>query len=242
MTRIALPPWLIALPIATVVLAGCASNPLRMAKPPELAGRAAVLEVSDRSSARGLLVDESFKLGSDQVSQVKRDWDSGGGLAIGPLSTRQQREGFRYRYLGREDWDAQCEYTSQERGLQLFKSLALEDNKAHLSCACRSGSEQVQIDLDDEWKPLQGSARIGSSSYRISQIAERRTVNGMAVEQGLKSPALGYRLDDAARGQSVAAVEVLHPGRVWLAHQLPASEREPLACLMAGLMLYGPQQ
>ena len=46
----------------------------------------------------------------------------------------------------------------------------------------------------------------------------------------------GYRFDgpDGARG----AVEMLRPGRIWFTEKMPESEREPGACLLAGLMLY----
>ena len=39
---------------------------------------------------------------------------------------------------------------------------------------------------------------------------------------------------------AVGAVEVLHPGRIWLARALDNDGRSDLACLFAGLMLYKP--
>ena len=47
----------------------------------------------------------------------------------------------------------------------------------------------------------------------------------------------GYRVDGEG---PLGAVEVLKPGRVWLAKSVAVAERAELACLFAGLMLYMP--
>jgi hypothetical protein len=66
--------------------------------------------------------------------------------------------------------------------------------------------------------------------YRVASINER--------EGGFSSgDPTGYRVDG---GQPTGAVEVLNPGRIWLARNLKEPQRAGLACNFAGLMLYLP--
>jgi hypothetical protein len=47
----------------------------------------------------------------------------------------------------------------------------------------------------------------------------------------------GYRVD----GDSVqAAVDVTHPGKIWLDKSLSQAARDQLTCIFTGLMLYKP--
>jgi hypothetical protein len=46
----------------------------------------------------------------------------------------------------------------------------------------------------------------------------------------------GFRAD--LDGRPLGAVEVLHPGRIWLSRSLDDTERRQLGCLFAALMLY----
>ncbi|OYU26749.1 MAG: hypothetical protein CFE41_14835 [Burkholderiales bacterium PBB2] len=225
--------------LATLLgVSACVTTPTRMAAPGDLGQTAEVLDVGARAQGTGLFAAEDFQVGPYQVSHVKRGWTSSEGSSLGLFSSKTQKQGFSYRFKGQRDWDGSCEYRSKEQGLKI--GVQLENNKATLDCSCRHGEQTVRLELKDEWKPLEGRLYVGGAEYRMSQVAERRTQNGMPVEQSLKSPALGYRVD-SLRGSAIAAVEVLHPGRIWQQRQLPAEQREPMACALAGLMLYGPQ-
>jgi len=230
--------WLALPMMALLALTGCVTAPTRMAAPGDLASTAEVLEVSARAKGTGLFAAEDFQLGPYQVSHVKRGWSSSESMALGLFSSKTHKQGFHYRFKGQRDWDGSCEYRAKEQDLKI--GVLLESRKATLSCSCQHGDQDARLELKDEWKPLEGRMHVGNAEYRMSQIAERRSQNGMVVEQSLQSPALGYRVD-SLRGGSLAAVEVLHPGRIWQHRQLPAEQREPMACLLAGLMLYGPQ-
>jgi hypothetical protein len=230
---------LLAAALPLLGLSACVTQPTRMAAPAGLeAQQAEVLDVGARAKGTGLFAAEDFQVGPYQVSHVKRGWTSSDSSSLGLFSSKTQKQGFSYRFKGQRDWDGSCEYRSKEQGLKI--GMQLENNKAALDCSCRHGEQTVRLELKDEWKPLEGRLYVGGAEYRMSQIAERRTQNGMPVEQSLKSPALGYRVD-SLRGSAIAAVEVLHPGRIWQQRQLPADQREPMACALAGLMLYGPQ-
>lgn len=233
------PALLLAATLPLLGLSACVTQPTRMAAPAGLeAPQAEVLDVSGRAQGTGLFAAEDFQLGPYQVSQVQRSWASSDSSSLGLFSTKTQRQGFSYRFKGQRDWDGRCEFRATEKGLKI--GVQLENSKATLDCSCRHGELTVRLELKDEWKPLEGRLYVAGAEYRMSQIGERRSQNGMPVEQSLKSPALGYRVD-SLRGSAIAAVEVLHPGRLWQQRQLPAEQREPMACALAGLMLYGPQ-
>ena len=68
------------------------------------------------------------------------------------------------------------------------------------------------------------------ATYQVKAIYDRE--GGMSAG----GPA-GYRVD----GQSpTAAVDVLGPGRVWLAKDIAPQQRTDVICVLAGLMLYQP--
>ena len=75
-----------------------------------------------------------------------------------------------------------------------------------------------------------GSLTANGQQYRIESINER-------AEGFSSGDPTGYRVDG---DQPTGAVEVLNPGRIWLALNLEQPQRARLACTFAGLMLYLP--
>lgn len=221
--------------MAGLVLAGCALPPSsRMAAPADIAPTADVLDTSGRSRARGSLIDESFDLGSYAVRDVKRSASSGQSYSVGALSSASLRESFRFRFDGRQVWQGRCELRATDRALQVGV-VALEDTRAQLECSCGSDREQATLTLEDEGRSLRGEMRVGGAAYAMQQYRF-----GLG-DGGVRSPAVGYRVETPDAGAGVAAVEVLHPGRVWQQRSLPEAQREPMACLLTSLMIYGPQ-
>ncbi len=228
----------VSLLLASLLLSACAIPSARMPAPAELATGAEVLEVSHRSRASGALVDESFEVGPYQVHHVKRGSSSAQGFGIGAFSTESSKQHFRFEFKGRQDWQGRCELKARDTALQIGKTGQggqLEDSRASLQCSCASSSGgEVRLLLEDSWRPLRGSMTLGGMSYRMQQVAFGQG------DGGLRSPAMGYRVE-GADGRAVAAAEVLYPGRIWQQRNLPAEQREPQACLLSGLMLYGAQ-
>lgn len=221
--------------LAVLLLSACAITTARMPAPAELANGAEVLEVSHRSRASGSLVDESFEIGPYQVHHVKRGLRSSQGFGISAFSTESSKQHFRFEFKGRQDWQGRCELKARDTALQIGQVGQLEDSRASLQCSCASsGGNEVQLKLEDSWRPLRGSMTLGGVSYRMQQVAFG-TGDG-----GLRSPAMGYRVE-GADGLAIAAAEVLYPGRIWQQRELPTDQREPQACLLSGLMLYGSQ-
>ena len=218
-----------------LLLAGCALPPTsRMAAPADIAPTAEVLDTSGRPRARGLFIDESFDLGPYAVREVRRSAGSGQGFSVGGLSSVSHEESFRFQFTGHRPWQGRCELRARDKALQVG-AVALEDSHAQLACQCETEGEQASLRLEDEGRALHGELRAGAAVYAMQQYRF-----GLG-DGGVRSPAVGYRVETLDTGAGVAAVEVLHPGRVWQQHSLPAGQREPMACLLTGLMIYGPQ-
>jgi len=98
-----------------------------------------------------------------------------------------------------------------------------------ITCECSDGTEKSRLELKSAKDKFSGTLAVAGQSYTVSPV---ETMDKKSFGAG---PA-GYRLDaaDGARG----AVEVLHPGRVWLGEKLPEAAREPTACIFTGLMLF----
>ncbi|MBB4845365.1 hypothetical protein HNP55_003915 [Paucibacter oligotrophus] len=226
-------PSRLAVLLPSLMLAACALPPSsRMAAPADIAPQALVLDVAHRSRATGLLIDESFELGPYRIGKVKRGLSSNSSWGIDKVSSAQGSEHFSYGFQGQQEWQGHCELRSKGLYLQL-KQGRLEDEKSQLQCSCQSAAEQVQLKLDDEWRPLQGEMVLGQTRYAMRQYLWGNS------DGGLRSPAVGYRVEQMGGQKGVAAVEVLYPGRVWQLHSLPKEQGEPMACLLSGLMIYG---
>jgi hypothetical protein len=221
---------LVCTSLLALALAGC-STP-HMMVPPEVAHDSEVVPATGRSSMSGALANESFKLGKLSIEDVDRKWDSGSSLSVLGFSKDNTEGGHSYKVTGAgAPLAGGCVTEKGSKSLSLGSGMSVGTSFAKLGCSCKGEGEptKVVIAADDNGR-YDGELKTRSGSYRVSAINEAQ---GM-ISNG--QPA-GYRVDgDSPRG----AVEVLKPGRVWFAKDLSDDERNDLACLYVGLMLYMP--
>jgi hypothetical protein len=212
---------------AAPFLFACASP--RMVPPPEIAQGSQILDAQNRSSATGLFVDESFDLGTYKVSKVDRKMTTNSSLSVNSFASNKTKTGYSFAFGGGQgSWKGTCTYASDQKNLSILGGEA-SYSQGGLVCECSDGSRTSRAEIGRQGEKLTGSLSAGGESYTLSPVfdTEPKMAGGMVA---------GYRFD-AADGPR-AAVEVLHPGRVWLGQKLPESEREPSICAMAGLMLF----
>jgi hypothetical protein len=219
---------------ATLLLAcalGACTTP-HMTVPPEVAQSSDVVLATERSSMSGSLVDESFKLGQLAVSDVDRKWDSGSTHSMFGFASDRTEGGYSYKVRGKGvDLSGGCVTEKSLKSQSLGGGWSVSNSFAKLGCSCSGGEAptRVVVSAGNDGK-YGGELNIHDQTYRVTAIDE---AEGM-ISNGQPT---GYRVDgDTARG----AVEVLKPGRVWFAKDMPPSERSELACLYVGLMLYLP--
>ena len=93
-----------------------------------------------------------------------------------------------------------------------------------IACACEGEAGKAELVLTDAGRPL----KVGDKEYKVEPIN--------AVEGGgTQSSPTGFRADGEA---PLGAVEVVHPGQVWLTKGLDDGTRAKATCAFVGLMLY----
>lgn len=222
-TRLA--PALAWLPL---LLSACAQP--RMVPPGDVA-QGAVLDVKNRNWASGAFVNENFDLGAYKVAKVKRSWIHGDGFSAGPYSSNRSTATYSYELQGgQQAWKGTCSISKDEKNVKLQGGLGFGGSKAGVACECADGTHSGRAELNRSRSgKFEGRIVPAGQEYILTPVKE-------TDKQHWGSAPVGYRFDgtDGARG----AVEMLRPGRIWFAEKMPGSEREPGACLLAGLMLY----
>jgi hypothetical protein len=219
----------------TLGLSAVACAGPRMVAPEDVAQGSQVLEVTDRSSMSGSLVNESFKLGSFAVSDVDRDWNKKSSFSVVGYSNATTTTGYSYKLKGGAGaWDGSCASSANDKGVKVMGG-SVDWGSTKITCECKQGGTSASVVLHasspDSDKNSAGLLKVGDAKYKVSSVNATDKTN-----LGSGAPGFRYDGDDGALG----AVEVLRPGRVWLNARLPEAERLPVACVSAGLMLYQP--
>ena len=186
-----------------------------------------MLEARDRSAATGVLIDESFSLGPYQVDNVDRDWTKTESTTVALVATvHQEVGGYSYELRDKGQRTAgRCRTLAQESALALGGSYSLSTDGASLRCSC---GESASASIQTEDGALTGTLALGERKYTL------RPIHGLENGSEQSVPA-GYRAD---ADDPFAAVEVQHPGRVWLSPTVNKEDRLTVSCLLAGFMLY----
>jgi hypothetical protein len=215
--------------------AGCAS--VRMVPPADVAAESDVFEATDRSTASGFLVDESFVLGPYRVAEVDRQWTSArrsGGRSPGDEASfahfsEAAENGYSFRFGdGEEALAAQCAVTTLKSGVEFGKDGSISSKTSRLMCVCGTPDASVKLELENASGTPTGRLTLPRGTLALTVVRE---INGP-----VPMTKAGFRAD--LDGRPLGAVEVLHPGRIWLSRSLDDTERRQLGCLFAALMLY----
>ena len=219
-----------AFAVALASMVGCGS--ITMVVPGDVLGASDQILITDRSSMSGALADESFKMGPYDVGEVDRDWNHGSKSQALGFSEEETTGGYSYEVTSKQGKQAgRCLTEAKTKG-KSFGSITMSKQMAKLGCMCEGAAEAKVVLQASTTSEYGGTLDTASGSYQIAAIYER--------EGGLSdgNPS-GYRVDGEG---PVGAVDVMHPGRVWLGKQVEAAERAQLACIFAGLLLYKPPQ
>jgi hypothetical protein len=212
---------LVTLPLlSSVSVLGCATP--RMAAPADIAGASEVLTVSDRSRASGSFVNEGFKLGNYEVVDVDRKWNSTQSSGVGPWSKETKTTGFSFALAaGGKKLPGKCSSVTKSQGLGGFSWGSLR-----IACTCEGEAGKAEVVMTDTGRTM----KVGDKEYKVEPI---NTVEG----GGTQSNPTGFRADG---DEPLGAVEVVHPGQVWLKKGLDDGTRTATSCAFVGLMLYKP--
>jgi hypothetical protein len=197
-----------------------------MAVPKEVGTASDEIVIADRSSMSGALVDESFKMGPYQVTNVDRKWTSSSGGFFGS----ETKAGYAFALKAPEGaYKGACASIVDETSVGMFGG-TFSSQKYNVKCEC-AGAAQATFEMkSDTTSQYRGKVTARNTSFDIEGIYND--------EKGSSSSnAIGYYVHG---GDAVGAVEVVGKGRVWLAKSLDPGTRADVACLFAGLLLHKP--
>jgi hypothetical protein len=230
------PPATIApMPRLVLVLIPCllGCHP-QMALPGDLANGAETFTAADRSAWSGSLANEGFKIGPYAIADVDRKATTSSSLGIATFKAGSVATGYSYKFrtpLG--EASGSCASEAAAKSLEVI-GVTASRRAGRLGCRCDGAGAQGQLVLDaansDDYK--------GEATTRGPRFAV------MSINQYANGVGSGTPVGFEARGDAgAAAVELLRPGRLWLARPLDGRARADLSCLLAGLMLYqAPRQ
>jgi hypothetical protein len=212
----------------TVATAGCA--PARMAVPKDVGGASDEIAITDRSGMSGALVDESFKMGPYQVTDVDRKWTSSSGSSFAGFSSGSTKAGYAFALKAPEGaYKGQCASFVDEKSVGLLGG-AFGKQNFDVLCECAGPAQATFSIKADTTSQYRGKVNARSTTFDIEGIYND--------EKGSSSStAIGYYVHGT---EPVGAVEVVGKGRVWLNKSLDAGTRADVACLFAGLLLHKP--
>lgn len=220
--------------ILTLLAGMCGCATARMTVPPEVAKGADVIAASDRSAGTGLFVDESFKLGALSIDEVDRDWDSTSSVGVLAFSGERTSGGYAYEVKGQGvELQGGCMTEGSAKSFSMGGGMSIGNESAKLGCTCSGEGAPAKVIIEASTsKEYEGTLETADNFYKVTAIydSDQTFSNGQPA---------GYRID-TGEGAARGAVEVLRPGRVWFPKDMPAAERNQIACLYAGLMLYLP--
>lgn len=208
-------------------MGACTVLETRLAAPAPLAENAEIYSAEDRSLFSGALANESFRIGPYAVTDVDRDWDKSSSVGLGDYSRAKITSGYKFQFAGPSGaGKARCNSRRDKDAVALSGSSSLAWVHDQLTCRCELNGSQAELTLSDDGD----GARIGAQAYSVQRLHH--------TEQGMRLPEpLGFAVS-TLDGQAVAAVELEHPGRIWLAPALSDPDRAGLSCVFSGLLLF----
>lgn len=201
-----------------------------MRLPPELTG-AERWEVRGRQGWKFL---ERLTFGDFRVHGVERSLTKGGDLQIlfYEGSKRRQTFGFTLSEQGEPRWRGAAATNLRRRALDVGIEIEVRNKSgfaAQLSPVGAPGAAWT-LDLNERYeRPLAGTLSGGGRTVLV------KGTNALAGSRLPFGETTGYVFTDGSR--TIAAVEVLNQGAVWVAPDLSAELRGPVTAAIAALLL-----
>jgi len=213
------------------VAGGLACTPLRMGVPADLAQQSDLIQVTDRSRMSGAFANESFKMGPYEITNVDRKWNSSSSGSVLNFSASEAKTGYTFTFkTAQGESKVQCGSKANQKNTSVM-GFDITTSQDDIGCACEGAGASSKIQLSaGNGDGLQGT--VATRGGNLTAAAVMRFANG----SGSSTP-VGYEF----RTQNVVgAVELAHPGQLWMANALDEQARADVACLAAGLLLYLP--
>lgn len=219
-------------------LASVACQMARMALPPDLTVEAREMICRGR---QGFKFNEAFDFLPFQVRDVRRSWTTireGGASWLGAAEAKQRYE-FRVGEAGGPMWEGRCAVGAEVLELELRKVFGGTLEIDLRSDQTLFGTLRERIDREP-WLLALGQGYGERALHGVLEKGDLRIAIS-AQHRLAQSPlpvmdAAGYLL--ALRGETVAAVEIINRGAVWISPGVDPEMRGALAAAAAALLLH----
>lgn len=204
-----------------------------MAEPTDVISISEELPVKDRSSFQGALANEAFKLGSYQVADVDRKWNSTSSSEFWGFESAKTKGGYSFNLVGADaKLKGECATEDKANSQNLGGGFEKSATFAKLGCRCSDANGAVTLTIaGGTGEHFEGEVSAPELSYKVLAIHER-------AKGPSSSDPLGYRIDSDSA--PIGAVDLKRPGKVWISKAVAGRAREEIACMFAGLLLYMP--
>ncbi len=213
------------LPLA---VGACQSAQMRL---PETLTSAERMPVEGR---QGWKLNERLRFGPFEAQDVRRSWTRGrdGRILMASGSRRDQRYSFTLREGGQDHWRADCQADLAVVSIDVGVVEIEPANRSALDCRMQSLREPQEywrlVLTESREHPLSGTLRGNGNALEVKGTNR--------LEQGLPTQmTTGYEIAEAER--TLAAVEVVNSGAVWLQPDLDPARRILLSAAAAALLL-----
>ena len=215
------------------LLAGCTVPNMQV--DPNLSASTQAMPVSGR---QGWLVNQQLAFGGFSSGPVKRSWTTGYNIPfIVRFSGAKEKLGFPVSNPAGESAEFFCLGKLREYDLPVFnKAFEVKLKTTDVfTCGIALGEQSYEFYSEN----LNQNPRFSEITGQLQTPAGVITIHPVGSLQGGQSSwsttALGYELKQD--GRTVAAVETLNEGRVWISPELPADEQLLVAGVASALLL-----
>lgn len=225
--------------------------------PEELTAVSDELPITGRSRFAGLPgVGESFHIGSYEITGVDRDSQFSVAGSLPGFAHTDIWGGYSYLFReGNEERRAECAFQANKKVYGHGAPVAFRKAGGTLGCVCFGSESQSDLtlqlsysrrlhDRQGQWLAGRGELRAGGRGFGLEAISAMGTPGKeWVVGEGVKDTKVAVPSTEPTgflvHGDGLeAGLELLHPGRMWLARSLRSGERREVACLLGGLLLY----
>ncbi|HEX2187424.1 MAG TPA: hypothetical protein VHG51_00940 [Longimicrobiaceae bacterium] len=182
---------------------------------------------------QGWMPNQRLRFGSWEAVGVDRSGVGGRDFRVAAVSgsRRAQEYAFTLRADGRDAWRVECLATLRTRSLDVRVGTIDPVNATTLDCDLRpvDGGEAWRLALGEEGERAQ-AGMLGSGGRSLAVVGTNRLEGGLPTRE-----TTGFHV--AEDGRTLAAVETLGDGAVWLRPGLDPGDRGLVAAAAAALLL-----
>jgi hypothetical protein len=223
--------------LGSLALAAAGCGGPQMAEPDGFADNMQMFETDDRDGPTEDGSEEEYAIGPYQVRNVKRNQTISEGFDQFDNFEPKKKGVYRYVFSGGEGirYSGKCALRAPESTKDVDGSFST-DKEVSLACFCQENEDSVgRVFVEDLAGEYGGPLRIGDIEAQATGVYK------LDNDDKRKAYPAGWRIDDD-NGEVAAAGTMPGESTVWIKKGIKEPDKSKLVCLLAGLMLWFPEE